>query len=129
LERRYDWPLAEDAFQVVAKFLSEHLHANNSRAQNDLCSHFGLEEFVHIEKQRSTYVGDGIEVCLDEVSGLGSFIEVEAVGSTGVAAATRFCSQKALTNLPLGYVELWLRKHDFQTYRCGRYLLAQDRTV
>jgi adenylate cyclase class 2 len=38
----------------------------------------GFEELMTVEKKRSTYIVDSVEVAVDEVKGLGNFIELEA---------------------------------------------------
>lgn len=46
----------------------------------------GLHEAVRIVKRRRTAHYDGYEVCIDEVEGLGSFIELEKITDDGDAA-------------------------------------------
>lgn len=44
-----------------------------------LLSSLGFEEFGRVNKQRKRYELDDLEVCLDDVEGLGCFIEVESM--------------------------------------------------
>lgn len=48
----------------------------------------GLTEFVRVTKRRWTAsVGDGVTVCVDEVDGLGTFVEIEVLGREGATDA------------------------------------------
>lgn len=89
-----------------------------------------LRLFVPIEKHRMRYAYQDITLCLDSVTGLGTFLEVEALCETHAEieqAGTRLLSivsQLACPDLQpvqIGYVELWLRQHLPHVYTQGRY--------
>lgn len=46
----------------------------------------GLQEAVHTKKSRRTATCNGYEICIDEVDGLGSFVELEKMADEGAAA-------------------------------------------
>jgi adenylate cyclase class 2 len=45
----------------------------------------GYQKALHIDKTRITTKYDGSEICIDEVEGLGSFIEMETIAADGNA--------------------------------------------
>lgn len=54
----------------------------------------GYKEAVRVQKTRRTAVYNGWEICLDEVDGLGSFIEVEHMAEDGADPQTIYESLK-----------------------------------
>lgn len=100
--------------------------ANEGDAKTVLQS-FGLSVFVTIAKRREVYTQPGVEFCVDEVTGLGKFIEIEAVDRELSNKYQQWASNEGIKPIPVGYVELYLRKHDNSTYMQGRYLLEEDR--
>jgi predicted adenylyl cyclase CyaB len=53
---------------------------------HQILSALGLTEFVRVAKKRWTAsLGDGVTVCVDEVAGLGTFVEIEVLGREGAA--------------------------------------------
>lgn len=87
----------------------------------------GLEEFVVIDKVRSDYRGDGFILSIDEVSGLGNFLELEATEADKSDAIDSLASQYGLVHIPVGYVELSLRANHYDLYLQGRYILSSDK--
>ena len=87
----------------------------------------GLVELAHIENRRVQYRHDDLVVCLDQVEGLGDFVEVETQCEEGsdthqaVAQLYCFASGFAARQVRVGYVELWLQKHHPQAYQKGKY--------
>jgi len=65
-------------------------------------------------------------ICLDEVDELGSFVEIEATDPQLAPQVMQQCHSLGLTNLEVGYVELFLRAKDFPLYKQGRYILSSD---
>ncbi|MDO8571142.1 MAG: class IV adenylate cyclase [bacterium] len=50
---------------------------DDSAAMNDILAIIGYEETMHVKKVRRSCAYQEMTICLDEVEGLGSFIEVE----------------------------------------------------
>lgn len=95
----------------------------------DLIQAFALEVFVEIRKTRVTYHLDDADIAVDDVQGLGRFIEIEVYDSAKRDYYRDLAATVGLIHLPVGYVELLLREKEPATYRRGRYLLAEDRSV
>lgn len=81
--------------------------------------------YVVVRKVRRAYLGDDLAVFVDEVAGLGRFVEVEARGAAADAVMA-WADRYRLAHIPVGYVELVLRTENFDLYRRGRYLLPDD---
>ncbi len=92
----------------------------------DFLSQFNLHEFVVIKKHRKKYANDDYELVIDNVEGLGDFFEIELKNGSK-KELLNFVKDNKIERLPLGYVELYLRKNDFETYKTGRFLLNKDR--
>lgn len=52
---------------------------SNSQQLQDIITLLGYEEAMSVRKTRQSTTYDGLTICLDEVVGLGSFIEVEKI--------------------------------------------------
>ena len=126
-EHAFPWPLTIIANETIFEFLSACLGPIQSAHQKDPFVAFGLNQFVSITKHRTIYTGEGLEISLDVIENLGTFLEIEAKGADGIRRVQHFCKERGLVNLPIGYVELWLRKHAFPLYLNGRYVLPEDR--
>ena len=126
---KFAWPLKDAGRKAIARFLDPHLGHRSNKSTNDVFADFQLMEFVSLVKDRTIYSGPGVEVSLDRISGLGVFLEIEAKGPTGIQNAKRLSTEQGFQNVPIGYVELWLRKNDFATYRRGKYVLAKDKAL
>lgn len=125
-EQNYDLPLTAEKSQTVKDFLETFLPIKQTEGR-DIFSQFGLEEFVEVKKKRETFHAEGVTICLDDVDGLGLFVEIEAIDPRKTSFVKEYSEQAGLTNIKIGYVELLLRKRDFALYRQGRYLLDADR--
>lgn len=85
------------------------------------------------KKMRKKYSKSPFEYCLDVVEDFGTFLEIEAT-TTDLQEAERLKEQireiaKTL-NLKLittGYNELYWRKHNFELYLQGKFLLEEDK--
>ena len=86
-----------------------------------------LIELAHIENQRAQYADENLVICVDEVEGLGAFVEIEMQCEEGsdthqaVARVQDFATCFAARQVRVGYVELWLQKHHPRAYRIGKY--------
>jgi len=103
---------------------------HEAATRSELFQMNNLRLFVPIEKHRTRYAYQDITFCLDVVTDLGTFLEVEAVCETHAEieqARIRLLSvvsQLACPDLQpvhIGYVELWLRQHLPQVYSMGKY--------
>ncbi len=52
----------------------------------DIFTRLGFQEVRRVEKERSLYELGGITICLDRVTGLGDFVEIEVLGEDREAA-------------------------------------------
>ena len=91
-----------------------------------------LIEFVIIDKTRTEISKEGLNFYLDNVKGLGEFIEIEGIPKKpsdikGIIANIEGIAKKLnLKKLTTGYVELYLRKYNYNIYKQGKYLLEED---
>jgi len=87
----------------------------------------GLIELAHIENRRAQYTYENLVICVDQVEGLGDFVEIETQCEEGsdtqqaVGRVQDFAAGFAARQVRVGYVELWLQKHHPQAYRRGKY--------
>lgn len=88
-----------------------------------------LIELARINNTREGYVDGAIHLSIDHVEGLGDFLEVEmqyeedADTSEALALLRNFLADLDAEQIKVGYVELWLRIHNPQTYQLGKYQL------
>ena len=127
-EYDYEWPLSDECFKVVNSFLGAFLSTHNFEETNIL-RRFDLRQFVTIEKTREAYTAQGITICLDEVKRLGLFVEIETLDPEQTFVVRELCKKTGLVNIEVGYVELFLRKHDYALYKKGRYILEGDKKI
>jgi adenylate cyclase, class 2 len=86
-----------------------------------------LIELAHIENRRDQYTYENLVICVDEVEGLGEFVEIEMQCEDGsdthraVARVQNFAAGFAARRVCVGYVELWLQKHNPRAYQMGKY--------
>jgi predicted adenylyl cyclase CyaB len=89
----------------------------------------GLSELARIDNRREIYTSGSLELSIDSVTGLGSFLEMEIRCSEGVAAEEALATLQHLAadldaeHIQVGYVELWLHEHNLAAYQAGRYHL------
>lgn len=132
-EEVYDLPLSPANWSELVRQLRTWNVADNAQFTPDTqasanLANLGLEELVTVEKQRTEYAYSHAEwiVCVDEVKNLGTFVELEAATADASVEAARYCAEHGIVNVPIGYVELILRKIDRALYLQGRYLLPED---
>lgn len=88
-----------------------------------------LGEMVTIDNTRQAYAGEHIALSIDHVEGLGDFLEIETNCEEGTdtsqaqARLHAFVSDLPVQHIKVGYVELWLAKHNPAAYQAGRYHL------
>jgi adenylate cyclase class IV len=89
-----------------------------------------LIELVSIDNTREAYADENIGLSIDHVKGLGNFLEVETHceedtdTSQAQARLQAFVSDLDVQHIKVGYVELWLHKHNPAAYQAGRYHLS-----
>jgi adenylate cyclase class IV len=88
-----------------------------------------LSELVTIDNTRQAYASEHIAVSIDHVEGLGDFLEIETNCEEGTdtsqaeARLHTFVSNLPVQHIRVGYVELWLAKHNPAAYEVGQYHL------
>lgn len=92
-----------------------------------------LKEFVIIDKTREKFKDDDFVFCLDDVNGFGKFLEIESMAlqdSDLEELKRRMIERVKIFNpkfLPTGYIELFVKRKDFNLYKQGRYLIDEDK--
>ena len=119
----YSYPLSESDKLVIREFIGEFLDLGPESDILGSC----LVPFVRIEKLRNDYVRPGLTLSVDEVAGLGLFVELEADSVSHVSAMYEIFRAHSLDNLPVGYVEIYLRSYNYPLYLQGRYVLPDDK--
>ena len=93
----------------------------------------GFAESMTIDKRRRSYAGGDFHIDIDDVKNLGKFLEIEKMTDEHAdperirAEMNRFLDGLQLRYIDTGYNELYWRKHDFELYLQGKYLLPEDR--
>ncbi len=91
-----------------------------------------LMEVVVIDKARTLVSKDGLNFYIDDVKGLGKFIEIEGIPNQlsdikiMIANIKDIVKKLNLKKLSTGYVEIYLRKYNHTIYKQGKYLLEED---
>jgi adenylate cyclase class IV len=97
------------------------------------CTQNNLIEHRIVDKIRASYKRDNFTITVDEVAGLGTFLEIELMAAdTNALAAVKQAMEQLLSPLTLtvlktGYDSLILRKQNFEQYVQGRFVLAEDK--
>ena len=120
-ENNFELPLTEEQYMSLDSFLSK-LLIPTKETYNNIFDKFGLDEFVIINKKRKTYQGKDFNVYLDQVNNLGEFIEIEAINENGIIYINEFLQKNSIQRITTGYVELYLKKYDYNLYQKGKYL-------
>ena len=91
-----------------------------------------LIDSIVVDKKRRIYRDELFEYSFDEVKGLGIYLEIEnlnpSVESVAEMKEQMLIKLKGLKikHLNVGYNELYWRKHNFEVYKQGLYLLKED---
>jgi predicted adenylyl cyclase CyaB len=91
-----------------------------------------LIDFVIIDKTRTEISKDELNFYLDNVKEVGEFIEIEGIPKQSsdiedmIANIKGIAKKLNLKKLTTGYVELYLRKYNYNIYAQGKYLLEED---
>jgi adenylate cyclase class 2 len=87
----------------------------------------GLVELARIENDRTQYSYQDLIICVDQVKGLGQFVEIEmqceeeSDTRQAIAWLENLAAGLAARQVRVGYVELWLQRYHPQAYRLGKY--------
>jgi len=93
-----------------------------------------LSQSIVVDKTRTTYTKDDTTICVDQVKGLGNFVEIEILvkdESQSKAAQEKILSLFPKNKKPVttGYTALSWKKKDFEVYKAGKYHTAEDRAI
>ncbi len=76
---------------------------------------------VEINKMRTEYKRPGLLISVDEIDGLGRFIEFESENLLGTREMQQLVESGKIINLPIGYVEMMVKKKNPSLYLKGKY--------
>lgn len=91
-----------------------------------------LQTLLVIDKVRKSYTNDQFTAVIDNIQGLGQFLEIEYSGPEGTSLREVLDEIDSLMEgvpakpLASGSFEMILRKENFDLYRKGKYLLEED---
>lgn len=92
-----------------------------------------FNEHCIVDKIRTSYTYQDFTICIDEVKDLGTFLEIELMADT-IENITTVKSKMLdlihgldLKPIKTGYINLQLRKKDFNHYLMGRFILEEDK--
>lgn len=127
-------PLTEEAIATVNETLKTlKLAPMISPALDEFMQRNSLVHSLIIDKQRTSYGDSDFHIDIDTVEGLGEYLEIEKMTDEHADRDAILLQMKErLKGLPLkhvdvGYNELYWRKHNFDLYLQGKYLLVEDR--
>jgi len=97
-----------------------------------LFDHASWIESVVVDKQREVYGLGDYCISLDDVVGLGLYLEVEAASAAPqtnelVTELFRLIDEADLSYVDTGYNALYWRKHDWATYLKSPYVMKRDK--
>lgn len=81
--------------------LEKEVVVNDKQETIEIVKHMGFHEAVNVNKKRIKCKHDGMTICLDEVSELGSFIEIEKLSEEGNDIAIQESLSKFLGSLDI----------------------------
>jgi len=94
----YKGPLVDDASKTRAEFETG---VDDGEAAADILGELGFEPAAVVEKERERFRLEGYAVALDDVSGLGEFVEVERAAAAADVDAVREGAVAVLERLGL----------------------------
>jgi len=99
-----------------------------------------LSVLAEINKKRKQYSLDGgVSLMIDDVSTFGYFLEIEKIfpDKKFDAKKEELILKQILVNnnllpdgsiyVPIGYVEIFLKRYNYEAYKLGKYILPEDR--
>ncbi len=132
-EYSFNLPLSEKDVKKLNRILDIlDLKSISSPSMEELKAKNCLMESIVIEKERKVFTDTKFLIVIDEVKGLGTFVEIETKIKEGESVGSlkrkmlNLVKDLKVKRITTGYNELWWRKHDFKVYLQGRYLLEED---
>jgi adenylate cyclase class IV len=133
-EHSFSLPLSESDWQELASVCKRlGLRIPQKPGLEAILEANGLKEFVVIDKVRKEFRDGEFTFCFDDIKGFGKFLEIEATAAKGTdldELKRRMVERVRALNpkfLPTGYIELFVKKKDFNLYRQGRFILHEDK--
>lgn len=121
-----EMPLPDTAHLLFRHFLPQ-WHPSSTWEQ--ACTDNTLQVLVSIHNTRTLYTLEPLTICLDQIEGLGTFVEVEQMCEEGIKTQhiqnniRQFVDDIGGEPLTAGYVELALRRQRPDIYQQGLYFL------
>lgn len=133
-EHSFSLPLQQADLASINQLLASFslLPCNNADIDHFKLANSFMEHYV-VDKVRTSYHYPPFTVAIDEVVGLGTFLEIELMAATidNLAAIKKemehLLRDLSLKPLKTGYGTLLLRKNDFEHYLLGRFILDEDK--
>lgn len=117
-------PLLEAVHILCRHFLPQW---KSSLTWEEACERNEMQELVFIHNTRRVYQLGDLTLCLDEIEGLGTFVEVEQMCEDGGStqqirrSIQQFVADIGGTPLSAGYVEMALQRNRPEIYHRGQY--------
>ena len=132
-EHSFPLPMHPDQLSTINElFISLNLKPLKNLTMVGLIRSNSFIESYAVDKVRTTYTKECFTIALDEVKDLGAFLEIELMtDSLNTLDEVKDTMQAIIKELPLvplktGYGTLLLRKHNFNEYLQGRFILPED---
>lgn len=119
-------PKINDVFKNLDLNLITEAHLDSFKSSND------FEEHYVVDKVRTSYEYNSFTIAIDDVAGLGTFLEIEQMAhNADDLENVKNDMRTTLAGLPLrpvrlGYCSQVLKKTQFECYLQGRYILKED---
>jgi adenylate cyclase, class 2 len=133
-EHSFALPLETEKLHVLNELLTNLKLKTLPTADLQILKSFnGFETHYVIDKARTSYTYKSFTIVIDEIKDLGTFLEIELMANNeNNIEKVKRDMRAALVGLKLepirsGYCELIVKKHDFDCYLQGRYVLEEDR--
>jgi adenylate cyclase class IV len=146
IEFKFNENASQEHKMSIERIFPLHIPSNDLDRLNSLFTHFlptwtpatsfedaitknGLIQLASVNNTRESYANEDIDLNIDHVKGLGDFLEVEtqceedADTTQAEAILQAFVADLHVEHIKVGYVELWLYKHNPAAYQAGRYHL------
>lgn len=133
-EHSFSLPLTIDSLDSINR-ICRILNLNNimNPSIKDFMTRNKLMVSITNDKTREVYRDEKFEFCLDDVKGLGKFIEIEmrATKEDDLEKIKHLMRERIrglkLKLITTGYNELYWKKHNLGIYKQGKYHLEEDK--